>query len=997
MSYSRLRHFFVAGLAALLALGMHADAALAQSQATTGVIRGTVTDAQGQPVPGAEIKFLQQETGFARTLTTSGSGRFVASLLPVGTYNISASSVGFLRPAVRNGISVGLGSTVQINLAFSAVELEAIEVTGETPLIDASDISNPARLKVEAVEGLPNNGRNYLDFTTLTPGVSIVQGPDGDELTVSGQRGIFNNITVDGADFNNPFFGEQRGGQRPAFTFNLDAVQEIAVVNGNATAEFGRSSGGFINVITKSGTNKFKGTAHYFGQFDGISADFARGGGPQDFTQTQVGGTLGGPIVKDKAFFFFSWDQQIRSSVKQKNRLASISDVAGFNKLVAWTDTAFGGALRGDFGPVNRRNDGQAFLAKFDARLNDNNNATLKFNYTNSEQPNGTFDVDLWGKSANGLETDESAAVNFALSSQLSSSVANEFRGQFSRENRNRPYDGPTFPDGRPFPDVAIGEGFRFGMPFFLPIKDYDTRVQLLDNISLVKGAHLFKAGFEWNRTETKQTFIGFANARFIFSDVDSFLNYVSNGPDPNFPGGAPGNLLFLQFAPVPPITDINQAGTQVLTTNEYAAFLQDTWTPSDRVTIDYGLRWAAQNNPNVLTPPSQVFFAPFIGRPDFPSDGTIPSDWGMWQPRFGLSWNMDGHSGSVLRMSGGLFYSRIPALILAGVRTTNGSIAQNLVAIGGAFGQIPAFDQLLSTANRFPAFPGVTTITPDFQNPRTWAGNVSFEKELTHGLAASLTYQVRRTDHLFRFVDRNDAVFGSPFSSGLEFVPGDGSTGNGIFGLTSTEDNAHSIYHGVTLDVKGDLLQKNLQFDVNWTVSSDRSDDDNERDPFLFRYVRADRLDAEFGFSDRDQRHKLNVWLLAKLPGGFALNNRVTLKSPQPTSEQCGPGNVGNGKRANVIFGGGSDRICADGSIISRNTLRKDNAFFSWDLRATVPIKMSPAGPTLEPIIEVFNLTNADNFRDPGSTSLLFNFDGTIRSGFGNPRRVQVGARMRF
>ena len=137
-------------------------------------------------------------------------------------------------------------------LAPQAVQLEELTVTAE-PAMDVTSSESATRLSVEAVEGLPNNGRNIFNFTTLTPNVATVQGPDGDELSIGGQRGIHNNVSVDGADFNNPFFGEQRGGQRPAFTFNLDAVQDFVVVSDGANAEFGRSGGGFVNIITKSG------------------------------------------------------------------------------------------------------------------------------------------------------------------------------------------------------------------------------------------------------------------------------------------------------------------------------------------------------------------------------------------------------------------------------------------------------------------------------------------------------------------------------------------------------------------------------------------------------------------------------------------------------------------------------------------------------------------------------------------------------------------------
>src|SRR6185437_9256827 len=301
-------------------------------------------------------------------------------------------------------------------------------------------------------------------------------------------------VSVDGADFNNPFFGEQRGGQRPAFTFNLDAVQDFVVVSDGANAEFGRSGGGFVNIITKSGTNDFHGSAHYFGKYDALSADFSHSfpggtttGFTPDFTQHQFGGTLGGPIARDKAFFFLAYDQQEYNETKQTDRLGSIDPA-----LLALTDTAFGGALRGDFGAIRRTNDANAFLAKFDFKLGQKHTASLKYNYTNSRQENGTFDVDYWGRSANALERDFSHAVNGSISSQLSSALSNEFRFQRAREDRPRPYEGPINPaTGRPFPDTDMGfvgaggvtNGYRIGMPYFIPVDAHDYRFQALDNV----------------------------------------------------------------------------------------------------------------------------------------------------------------------------------------------------------------------------------------------------------------------------------------------------------------------------------------------------------------------------------------------------------------------------------------------------------------------------------------------------------------------------------
>src|SRR4051812_31782687 len=513
----------------------------AQAQASTGVIRGKITDPTGMtPVAGAIVTLRNRATNAERTLNTNTSGVYVATLLQVGTYDLRARALGF-REARRDNVPVRLGEAVNVNflLAPQAVQLEELTVSAE-PTIDVNSSESATRLSAAAVEGLPNNGRNVFNFATLTPNVATVQGPDGDELSIGGQRGIHNNVSVDGADFNNPFFGEQRGGQRPAFTFNLDAVQDFVVISDGANAEFGRSGGGFVNIITKSGTNDFHGSAHYFGKYDALSADFSHpspAGGTTgftpDFQQHQFGATLGGPIARDKVFFFLAYDQQKYNETKQTDRLGAIDPA-----LLAFTDTAFSGALQGDFGPISRTNDANAFLAKLDFKLGQKSNASLKYNYTYSNQENGTFDVDFWGRSANALERDFSHAVNGSLTSLFSSALSNEFRFQWAREDRPRPYEGPINPaTGRPFPDTDVGfvgaggfNAYRVGMPFFIPVDAHDYRVQLLDNVSLVSGSHLFKIGGEWNRTGVNQTFRGFGNGRMAFTSVPGFLGYVANG-----------------------------------------------------------------------------------------------------------------------------------------------------------------------------------------------------------------------------------------------------------------------------------------------------------------------------------------------------------------------------------------------------------------------------------------------------------------------------------
>jgi hypothetical protein len=971
-----------------------------QSQATTGVVEGAVVNGEGQSLAGATVLLRNVGTNLKRSYVADKDGRFLAPLLPTGTYEITAEVAGFVPEA--STIKVSVGASIIVSIVMWPVG-EVIEVTDKASALDRrAEVSTS--FDSGAVAGLPNNGRNFLGLMTLSPGVTIVQGPDGDEISVNGQRGIHNNVMVDGADFNNPFFGEQRGGQRPAFTFNLDAVEQVVVTANGANAEFGRSGSGFVTVLTKSGTNEFAGSAHLFGKHDALSARGEKADGSTDprfdFNQQQLGFTLGGPIVKDKAFFFTSLDVQRGRSTKQ-------TDPARIDQRVVDALAALGSP--NENGSITRTNDARAFLAKVDWHATPDNMLTLRYNYTWSEQKNGTFDVDSWGRSANAMEKNSSHAVTGTLISTLAPSWYNEFRFQLAREDRPRPYDGPRINGtNRPFPDTAFdfARGYRFGMPFFIPVDYNDTRLQLTDNVSLVRGGHLVKAGAEYNRTNISQIFRGFANGRYIFGSTDGFLNFVRNPSYVECSDGSSSQsgtcpagtdivgpvLLYLQQAGVGGRT-AEEAGTQSIKVHETAVFLQDTWQALRRVRFDYGLRWEAQIQPDPLTPPDKVFFAGFIGQTrdgqKFPSDGTIPSDYRMFQPRLAVTVDALGDSSTIIRGTGGVYYSRVPGLVLASSRSTNGSIGQSLFrssALTNVLGPVPAYTELIPQSETGDPFrPDVFVFDKDFRNPRTTAVSLSVERMLSAGLSTDVTFNYAETDFLTRFANRNDALLGSPWSMGLG---SDGS--NGVGALTVVESTARSKYWGVTLGLRKELSDR-VAFQLNYTFSKDRSDDDNERDPFSFRYARITDLDAEWSRSDRDQTHRLNGWLLAQLPGGVDLNARYSYRSAQPKSIQFnGPG-CASGCDAKTP----QERINPDGSVTQRNLGRKDNAFSSLDLRLSREFHTGKF--VVEPVLEAFNLFNAANLRRPEVTSLIFNFDGTVQSGAGDPLQVQLGVRARF
>src|SRR5215210_7893242 len=970
---SKLLQSCILGVTLLLA----SSALFAQSQATTGVIEGTVQAEDGGVLPGATVALRNTATNYEQVVTTGPEGRFRGVLLPLGPYRITASLDGYAT-LIREGIDLAVGQTINLPMVLKPGLEQEITVTGEAPVVETSRTEGAVRIDTHAIENLPNNGRNFLDYTKLTPGVTIVQGPDGDELSINGQKGIANNISVDGADFNNPFFGEQRGGQRPPFTFNLEAVQEVVVVADGAPAEFGRSSGGFVNVITKSGTNEIKGSGHVFYIDESLSETPKNPDGSSaeegDFDRAQGGFTLGGPLVENKVFYFIAADAQRATRTKQTNPNRMDPRLVSFLASIGLPD---------ENGPVERTDDAEVALAKIDWQASANHLVTFRYSYTNSEQVNGTFDVDQWGRSANGIEQDYSHAGTASVISTLSSNVLNEVRAQYAKEWRPRPYEGPNIPgQDRPFPDTAIlfnddftPNGARWGMPFFLPVEYDDDRKQVTDNLSYLRGNHSFKAGVEYNEVASAQTFLGFANGRFVFLTTSDFINYVNSN-------GATGTvLLYLQQAGVGD-TSVEEAGTQTITQKEPAIYLQDSWRARDNLTLDYGLRWEALDNPEVRTPPDQVFFAPFIGQTrngqEFPSDGEIPDDYDMWQPRLGVSWVPDAEGRSVVRGTAGIFHARLPALNLASTRSTNGSLGQTLCldsGPGGCPGPPPSYTQLLPGGAVF--FPDVFVYDKDWQTPRTISTSLSYEREVMPGLAGLIKLNYAKTDHITRFTNRNDPRLGSPWSSGL---PPGGA--NGIATLTTVESTAKSRYRGITVGLDK-RLSGNYGYQVYYTWSKDKSDDDNERDPFTFRYADITQLDREYSYSDRDQRHRVNAWALFQLPAALDLNLRYAYRSAQPKSIKA------DGTDAATP----QDRINPDGTVTLRNLGRKDNKFSSLDLRLSRDFAVG--GLTVQPLVEIFNLLNEDNFLRPQVTNLAFNFDGTVRSGAGDPRQVQVGVKI--
>ncbi len=996
---------------------------LAQTQITTGVIQGTVLDPSGAVVAGASVQAKNLDTNFTRDIVADSSGRFVFLALQPGPYTITVSAPGFTTVLQQNvSLTVGQAISLNISLKVSATP-EQIVVTG-TPTLDATRTEASSTLAPVTVSTTPVLGRKFEDLLSLTPGVSIVQGPDGDEINFAGQRGIFNNISLDGGDYNNGFFGEQMGGQRAAIDITMDAVQEFQVVASGASAEFGRTAGGVVNVITKSGTNNVHGSLFHFQRLEALSSDTSDGKPLRDFSREQFGGTIGGPIKQDKMFFFGAFEQ-ILANLTRDNLSTQLGDtpcpvatptiqanealIAGNSdcQRLALVNFMSNSVNQQEGAPVKHPIRNSALLAKFDWNLTPHNRLSASFNFDYSKNENQTFDVATYGDSANGTEgPSKIQAYNANLLTTLSPTKLNELHFTYSRENRPRAATASNIPS-----DTGIGfsPSFRFGNPFFLnpTVDEIFWRTQVRDNFSILAGSHNIKFGGEWMHSLNAQTFRGFFTGRYLFDSVNGFLRFASpaaaGGFGPNtaecqdaasgavsfvtLPAGCPAGsdfnggplLFFLQDGLPTGLLDI-PPGASSIKNEDLALFIQDKWQVTRNFTLSYGLRWEAQIFPKPVVSPDQTAYGPYLSDPLFPSDGTLHSQKAEFQPRVGFAWDVLGNQKSVLRGSAGIFNAHQNMLTQVGSITTNGvqqyTIFTDTDLARQGFTPVPPVwptdFPVPAPTGTIPFGAGVRVFHRNYANPRIYTANFGYEQQIypNWALYADLTWS--KGVHLTSFDNYNASGFFAPDGS---FVPGTNSGAPAPFPALGdvfvTNSRAKSLYRGLTIGMRKRFSQ-HFQLEWNYVLSEDLDNDSNERDPFTDRRLDPQNPARDYSFSDRDERHKFNLFSYAELPAHVNLNLRLQAHTPQPITPA----------------------VCV--APCKRNSTYKDNAYSSFDWRVTRPFKVGE-GKNLVPMVEMFNTFNSKNNVNPLVSPALFNFDGFLRQGVGDPRQVQLALKFTF
>ena len=786
------------------------SALLVAQDSSTGSIHGTVSDSTGGRVAQASVVIVSQSTGNRWEATSDAEGRFAFDQLPPGDYTARAVARG-MSPQITPQLHIDVGAVSDLNFRLSvAGARENVTVSAEPNAVETKPAAVSTILDERALYDMPLNGRRFSDLALFTPGVtqdprSLTSSTNGD-LSFGGIRGFQNTFLVDGLDFNNGFFSQARGRYRAPYAFSTEVVQEFRVSSNAYGAEQGRAGGAVVNVVTKSGSNHYHGSAFYYLRDSSFgAADPFLAFRPHN-RQQQAGGTIGGPLKRNKIFFFAGFDQHLFHVPNVVEFLDGSSrvvpqpatgpytpgDYDASDEALVFATAAQLTSLAGQYPAAQI---GNSSYAKLDINLTPRNQLGLRVNTTRYWGANNVFldpssPVTYDSISDNGEELVSTETGALTLTSSLTTRFISSLRAQYSRDLQ-KSYSNtsdvlvkiPTILDG-------------MGRSNLLPRQTDENRVHLAETLTFEGHRHSWKFGGDGLVTKTYDFFPSQQSGEYLFYSIK--VNPFTFAPQE---GGEPLSPLRAYAHEVPHyyLQNFGQAESHP-DSNDYAAFAQDTIRVTNHLAVNLGVRWDLQT------------FATkgLISNPLFPPSGKVPFQPYNFAPRAGLAYSFGDKRPLVVRAGYGIFFVRIPQIYNSVIQTENGVTDASVFLNNNDY-----YDQQV-----FPSYPNplvscplyaakcslpsgftqgvtndVSAFAPNFVTPRVQQANITLEKEVADHTTISLSVLNVHGEHLIRALDVN-----LPQPTALTYPIFD-STGSIFQGGSYTVDSFATWQFSRTLD----------------------------------------------------------------------------------------------------------------------------------------------------------------------------------------------------
>jgi hypothetical protein len=899
--------------AILLLLLVSLVAMRARAQASTGAVNGTISDPNGLAVEGATVTVHSAATGIDTTLTSNETGAYGAPYLQPGAYDITVSKSGF-QEVTTKGVVVHVGERLTVDLQVGlATQQGTVTVTAEAPLIETEKTSQAQTIDQNQVQDLPMAGRRWETFTLLTPGTTT-DGSSG----LSSFRGIsslYNGNSVDGANNTQAFFSEARGRAIiVTYVYSPDSVQEFQVNGSNYSAEYGQAAGGTVNAVTRSGTNNLHGDLFYDLRYPSLNALDPVGKVNHIFTQpvhqqNHFGGSVGGPAVKDKLFYFATYD-----GFRKVNPIlyTSSSTPAGVNAFVCPLSASAAACANGKafitqdlLGAFPRKLRQDVALGKLDYQLNAANRLNAVFNWQNWQEPNGyntAPTVNNGGVTQNGNGGTHERFLIAHWISTLSSNKVNEATFQWGRD-----FEFDTTNSGGP--SVALTNIASYGETSALPRPAFpdEHRIEIGDNLTWIKGNHTFKFGADLNFIHELLINLFQGDGNYSYTNTDpfdgcpgattsnstlangTFCRWLDDAVGANVGDGFTGK----HWASFTQVNDpITHVGRDDFYDNDTALFAEDTWKFQSNVTFNLGVRYDLQHvpappKPNTATPLLTLYTS------------TLNIDSNNFAPRLGVAWQLSPKT--VVRGGYGIFYGKTSNSTYYALRVENGVYQQTfsgcnptssnplLVACAPNFpntfftppgpAQAAPFAGALTPTVGIPGgtLPASSAaahgMTPNFVNPVAHEVEIAVERQLPGDMAVSATYLLTRGLHLPASYDANlsaptttrtyDVLNGSAGATVLQptvpfFTTANRIDNTGI--ILNQYSNVNSWYNGLILTLRKPM-KHDLEVVLNYTYS--KSLDDGETTGTNGTFFGTDgvlnpyNLKEDYSVSDLDQRQR--------------------------------------------------------------------------------------------------------------------------------------------